>query len=102
MTTNNRKKNAEITKDIVSSGINYSFMMIDRMEQDCKYFLGYGNGNKKYLWGCNVEDHIKIMREIYESIPKTERPEWINKKRIKDYEYKMKKILKEKRKLIAE
>ena len=35
----------EIVKDIA-----FNYMMLSRLQLDCKYYLGYGNRNKKHLW----------------------------------------------------
>ena len=39
--------------------------MLDRMQQDAKYYLGYGERADKNLWAGNPEDHIQYMQEIY-------------------------------------
>ena len=63
------------------------YMLLDRCKQDCEYYLGYGNGHDKYLWGNNVEDHIAKMREIYDLLP--EKPEWLTEEDINMYETRM-------------
>ncbi len=60
----------------------YSFL--DRLEQDCKYYLGAGNGEAKHLWARSVEGQISKMREIYNEISK--KPEWITEDKISEYE----------------
>jgi hypothetical protein len=61
------------------------------MESDCKYFLGYGNGCEKHLWGGNIDEHISSMMELYKSFPDDLKPEWINETRISEYADAMKK-----------
>lgn len=63
------------------------YMLLDRHKQDCKYFLGYGNGCEKYLHGKTVEDHIARMYELYEVLPV--KPEWLTAEDIRSYERRM-------------
>ena len=62
----------------------FDYMMLSRLEQDCKYFLGYGNGYEKHLWAGNVEDQIAEMRKIYNKLP--EKPQWLSLEDIDKYE----------------
>lgn len=65
----------------------FNYMLLDRLRQDCEYFLGFGNRNEKRLWAGNVEDQIAEMRKIYDKLP--EKPEWISLKDIDNYERQM-------------
>ena len=60
------------------------YMMLDRLKEDCEYFLGYGNGTEKYLWAHSVEDQIALMKEIYARLE--QKPNWINMEDIEKYE----------------
>ena len=62
----------------------FDYMMLSRLEQDCKYFLGNGNGCEKHLWAGNVEDQIAEMRKIYDKLP--EKPQWLSLEDIDKYE----------------
>ena len=35
---------------IKESNDEYNHMLLDRLSQDCDYFLGHGNANVKRLW----------------------------------------------------
>jgi hypothetical protein len=59
------------------------------MMQDCKYFLGYGNHSDKHLWSGNAKDHIKDMKELYNSFKADEKPEWLHMEDIENYEKEM-------------
>lgn len=65
----------------------FNYMMLDRLRQDCEYFLGFGNRNEKQLWAGNVKDQIAEMRKIYNKLP--EKPEWISLEDIDNYERQM-------------
>jgi len=65
----------------------FNYMMLDRLKQDCEYYLGFGNRNEKQLWAGNVKDQIAEMRKIYDKLP--EKPEWISLEDIDKYEKEM-------------
>ena len=64
---------------------NYSleYQLLDRCKQDCKYYLGYGNRQAKYLWGGTVEAHIAKMFDLYAVLP--EKPVWLSLSDINRY-----------------
>lgn len=66
----------------------FRYMMLSRLQSDCKYVLGAAEGNTRHLW---VEDDIKthcaLMRELYNSLPK--KPDWISLEDIDNYEKEM-------------
>ena len=57
--------------------IAFNYMMLSRLQLDCKYYLGCGNRNKKHLWADTVEEHIAYMKELYNGFSEDEKPEWI-------------------------
>ena len=59
------------------------YMLLSRLQQDCDYFLGYGNRNIKYLWALNVDEHLNEMVEIYNYLG--EKPEWLTIDEINRY-----------------
>ncbi|MFW1916218.1 LPD11 domain-containing protein, partial [Acinetobacter sp. ULE_I064] len=48
-------------------------MLLSRLQADNKYFLGYGNRQVKQMWAGSVEDQIKEMKEIYNSLTENEK-----------------------------
>lgn len=80
------KTTAELKKtiaDFQKSGNEFCYMMLNRMENDCLYYLGYGNKNNKHLWAKNEYDQIELMRMLYDILPK--KPEWLTKEQIEEY-----------------
>lgn len=71
------------------------YMLLDRLRSDCNYFLGNGNGYEGHLWADTVEEHIKKMKEIYNSFSKADKPQWLTMEQIEEYERKMLKKRKE-------
>lgn len=68
--------------------------MLSRLELECKYFLGNGNGAEKELWALTVDNQISAMKEIYNKLK--EKPEWLSLEQINNYEKEMKAKLSEK------
>ena len=71
-----------------NEGSEYDYMLLDRLRQDCEYFLGNGNRYEKHLWAGNVDDQIAKMKELYNKLP--EKPEWLSMEDIENYEKEMK------------
>lgn len=67
----------------------FRYTMLSRLQSDCKYYLNWGNKNKKRLWAGNVKDQIKIMKLLYKTFSKNKRPKWLTYKQIKEYEARM-------------
>ncbi len=60
------------------------YMMLSRMEQDCKFYLGCGMRDARYsLYWKDEETHIREMLRIYESI--ILKPEWLGVRDILRY-----------------
>ena len=66
-----------------SNDEQFKYMLLNRLQTDCKYYLGYGNGNERHLWGETVEMHIEYMYIIYDSLKI--KPEWLTEQQIKVY-----------------
>lgn len=68
---------------------SFKYMLLDRMKQDCNYYLGNGNRLKKYLWANDEKEHIENMKELWNSFPDEEKPEWLTMEQIETYEKEM-------------
>jgi len=71
----------------------FNYMMLNRLQSDCKYFLGNGNGSLKSLYYQDIDRHIEEMKKIYNSFPNEEKPEWISLEEIDSYQEKMNEML---------
>ena len=67
-----------------------SYMLLSRLESDCKYYLGNGNRNEKVLWAGSVDKQIAKMKELWNSFPDDMKPEWLSMEDIENYEKEMK------------
>ena len=75
--------------DILKSDAKFRYMMLDRMRQDCEYYLGNGNRYAKHLWAGDEVKHIANMKAIWNSFPEGDKPEWLPYEKILEYEKKM-------------
>ena len=77
-------------QDIVQSGDKrFSYMMLSRLQSDCNYYLGNGGGHKKHLWAGDEQDHIDVMKGIWNSFADNKKPEWLTWEELLDFERKM-------------
>ena len=79
------KQNESIDTDLLKRDEKFRYMMLDRMRQDCNYYLEHPH--EKHLWAGNVEDQIETMKQLYDSL--SEKPEWITMEEIEDLEKQM-------------
>lgn len=59
------------------------YMLLSRLQQDCKYYLGHGNRHPNSLWAHDEQEQVDKMRELYNMLP--EKPEWITLEDIDNY-----------------
>lgn len=72
----------------LNRGNKFRYMMLNRMQCDCEYYLGFGDRNANHsLWALNEADHIAIMRALWLSLPVS--PEWLTLEQIDKYAGKM-------------
>ena len=95
----NYPKNKKVENN---TNLEYNYMLLDRLKQDCEYFLGNGNGNVDTLWAKDIDEQIAKMKELYNSFADDEKPEWITIEDINNYEKKMKEYSKEKKTEVTE
>ena len=62
----------------------FPYMMLSRLQQDCNYYLGYGNRDAKHaLWAGNEQKQIDKMRELWNALEV--KPEWLTMEQIDEY-----------------
>ena len=77
--------------EIPSDYQRFEYSLLGRLESDCKYFLGNGNGYEGHLWAGSIDKQIAKMRELYNQLE--EKPEWITMEDINNYEKQMKEFV---------
>lgn len=65
------------------------YMMLSRLQSDCNYFLGSGNGYEGHLYYKEVNKHCDEMKNLYESFADEDKPEWLTAEQIEEYREKM-------------
>lgn len=58
------------------------YMMLDRLVQDARYYVGDMAVSEKHLYYGNVDDHTVAIRKLFNSFtgkPGDEKPEWFTK-----------------------
>lgn len=68
---------------------SFKYKLLDRMKQDCGYYLGYGNRQKQCLWSLDEIKHIENMKALYNSFPEDGKPEWLTMEDIEKFEKEM-------------
>ena len=64
--------------NVIGQEAKFRYMLLSRMVQDCKYYLGNGGRSEKHLWAMNEEAQIKDMISLYNSFtPEEGKPEWL-------------------------
>lgn len=76
-------------EDEPTKGEKRNYQLLCRLQMDCDYFLGYGNGYEKYLWANSVEGQIAKMKELWQFFEDEKKPRWLTMDQILDYETKM-------------
>lgn len=61
----------------------FNYMLLGRLIEDCKYYLGNGNRCDKYLWAGNPKAQIDKMRELWQGFE--DKPEWCSLEDIEEY-----------------
>lgn len=92
----------KVKKEDKNDRKEFNYMLLDRLKQDCEYFLGNGNGNADTLWAKDIDEQIAKMKELYNSFTDDQKPEWITMEDIDNYEKKMKEYNKEKKTEVTE
>lgn len=67
----------------------HNYMMLDRLRSDCDYYLGYGRRNLNRLYYGSVKEHMEHMKELHNSFPEDQKPEWLTYEGILEYEKRM-------------
>ena len=70
------------------SDAQFNYMLLGRLESDCKYFLGNGGRCERHLWAESVEGQIEKMKELWNGFEV--KPEWLTMEQIEAYEAQMK------------
>lgn len=79
----------EPLKGEISEEKKNQYRMLDRLRTDCEYYFGNRHRHPGCLWAGNEQDHIKAMKEIWNSFSEKEKPQWLTWQQIEAYEKEM-------------
>lgn len=65
------------------------YSLLDRMKQDCLYYLGNGRRYAPHLWGGDPKAIIRYMKWLWLSFEEGQRPEWLTMQQIDEFDYQM-------------
>jgi hypothetical protein len=75
--------------NILKNDKKFLYQLLNRMAEDCRYYLGYGNRCKKHLWAGDEGEQIETMKAIYNNFSDEEKPEWLSYEQILEFEKEM-------------
>lgn len=67
----------------------FRYMMLDRLRQDCDYYLNYGGRSRNSLWAGDEKKQIQTMKDIWNTFDEADTPEWLTWDDILEFERKM-------------
>lgn len=76
-----------------------AYMLLSRCSKDCEYIITNGEminsltSLNKHLYGGSVDICINTMRDLYNNLPDSEKPEWLSKEDIDSYEDQLNKLV---------
>lgn len=70
----------------LNHGEEIRHVYLDKFARDCEHFLGKGNHDETLLWGGNVAEHLKMVRNLWNSLPEDVRPYWLTLEKIERFE----------------
>ena len=73
----------------VGNGDKFTYMMLSRLQMDNDYYLNMGSRSARNLWAGSVDEQIKEMKRLWNSLPEDRKPEWLSMEDIKEYEKEM-------------
>ena len=73
----------KVLNETEETDYRHYYMLLSRLQQDCNYYLGYGNRHSNSLWAHDEQKQIDKMRELYNMLP--EKPNWITLEDIDNY-----------------
>lgn len=73
---------------LLRSETKFKYMLLDRLRQDCEYYLRIG-GSAQCLWADTEKEQIQTMIDIWNYFPEGDKPEWLTMEQIKEFAQKM-------------
>lgn len=87
--TKNAARMLIIREFVADQSEDFRYQLLNRMQSDCRYYLGYGARDPRFLWAGNPRDQIDYMIALWDSFPENKKPEWISMYEINEYKWNM-------------
>jgi hypothetical protein len=72
---------------MMNNNDQFNYQFLGRLQQDCEYYLGFGNRQNSVLWAKDEVEQIQKMREVHDLLPI--KPVWCTLEDITRYEKSM-------------
>jgi hypothetical protein len=72
---------------MMNNNDQFNYQFLGRLQQDCEYYLDFGNRQNTVLWAKDEVEQIQKMREVYDLLPI--KPDWCTLEDITRYEKSM-------------
>jgi len=79
----------DFKKDVLDHDLTFRYQMLGKFQRDADYY--FRNPSPKHLWAGDPITHADNMIALYNSFSKSEKPEWLSDRQLKDYVNKLKK-----------
>ena len=80
------RKPFKILTDKPKNPYEFQYMMLNRLQSDCEYYLNYGNRCTGRLYYLDEEKQIAAMKKLWKEFPDDGKPEWLTWEQILEYE----------------
>lgn len=79
--------NTYYEENVKTRPLDFQYMLLSRLQADCKYYLGNGGRNDKHLFMLDPVEQIWLMNDIHHGLK--EKPEWLSLDEIAAFESQM-------------
>lgn len=67
----------------------FRYQLLDRMRQDCEYYIRNNFETPNCLWAETEREQIDFMKQLWSSFPDADKPEWLTWEQILEFEKRM-------------
>ena len=78
-----------LTENWAKKEPRFRYMMLDRLRQDCEYYIRNDFETGSCLWAKDEKVQIENMKAIWRSFPDEDKPEWLTWEDILEFERRM-------------
>ena len=75
--------------DWTKHNTRFLHLVLERLKGDCDYYLGFGKRNRKVLLWEDELKQIQNMKDAWNALDESDKPEWLTWEQILEYENKL-------------